>query len=69
MSEAASYLVTKNAQTVAKIQGGAHSRSVTVLLNPIVALNVGKNALKLRETTMDANANARYHTRQSDMAM
>ena len=62
-------LDTKKPQAVANTHGGAHNRSVTVLLYPNVAHRVGKNALKLSETTIDASANARYHTRQSDMAI
>lgn len=59
------YLVTMNAQTVAKTHGGAQRSKVTVSLNPIVLLRVGKKALKLREITMDDSASASHHTFQS----
>jgi hypothetical protein len=36
------YLDTPSATIAANIQGGAHSRRVTVVLYPIVALKVGK---------------------------
>ena len=45
--------------------GRAHKRSVTVVLNPIVLLSVGKNALKLSEMTIDVRAKANHHTFQS----
>lgn len=54
---------------VAKIQGGAHNNSVTVLLKPIVLLNVGKKALKLKETTMEARMSASHQTFQSVRAI
>jgi hypothetical protein len=62
-------LATLNAIRVAATQGGAHNKRVPVLPNPMVALKVGKNALKLRLTTMEANANASHHTFQSVIAI
>ena len=59
------YLELNNATIVANIQGGAHNRSVRVRSKPIVALSVGKNALKDNETTMLVNASAIHHTFQS----
>lgn len=57
------------AQTVAKTQGGAQSKSVIVLLKPIVWLSVGKKALKLSETTIEVNASANHQTFQSENAI
>ena len=48
-----------------KTKGGAHNNSVTVGLKPIVALNVGKNALKLRQTTWLVIAKDIHQTFQS----
>lgn len=48
---------------------GAHNNNVTVVLKPIVALSVGKNALKLNETTMLVSANASHQTFQSVIAL
>lgn len=61
-------LVTRNAQIVAKTQGGAHSNNVTVSLNPIVLLRVGKYALKLNEITIEHSARANHQTFQSPKA-
>lgn len=46
------HLDSNNAAIAATINGGAHSTSVTVVPKPIVALRVGKKALKERETTL-----------------
>ena len=48
--------------------GGAERSNVTVGLKPIVALNVEKYALKLRETTWLIIAYAIHHTSLSLMA-
>ena len=48
------YLETANAVNVVNIQGGAHSRSVTVRLYPSVAVRVGKNVPNEREVTIQA---------------
>ncbi len=53
---------------VANAQGGAHKSKVTEVLKPIVALSVGKKALKLRETTSDVRVRASHHTFQSENA-
>jgi hypothetical protein len=50
----AQYLVTVKAIKVAKIQGGAQRSNVIVVLYPIVAHNVGKNAVKEREAMIHA---------------
>ena len=46
-------LVTANATKVAKTQGGAQSRRVTISLYPSVAVSVGKNVLKEMEMTIE----------------
>lgn len=43
--EGSTYRDKKKAAPAAKTNGGAHNSKVTVGLNPIVALNVGKYAL------------------------
>ena len=48
-SKGKTYLVTANATRVAKAQGGAQSKRVTVRLYPNVAVRVGKNAVNERE--------------------
>jgi len=62
-------LVKGNATKVANIHGGAHRSSVTVGLYPIVAQSVGKNTLKLIETTMPVSASASHQTFQSVIAL
>lgn len=52
-----------------RFRTGAHSNRVAVLLKPMVALSVGKNALKLRETTMLVSASASHQTFQSVIAL
>ena len=44
--------MTANATRVAKAQGGAQSKRVTVRLYPSVAVRVGKNALNEREVVI-----------------
>ena len=63
------YLVTKKATIVAKAHGGAHNSNVTVVLNPSVLVNVGKKALKLKDTTIDVKAKASHQTFQSEKAI
>lgn len=45
------YRETMNARIAVNTKGGAQSKSVTVRLKPMVALNVGKYALKLKAVT------------------
>lgn len=59
------HLDQKNANNAVNTNGGAHNNSVTVGLNPIVALSVGKYALNDNATTCAVSANESHHTFQS----
>ena len=58
-------LDTMKARIAVNAKGGAQSKRVTVRLNPIVALNVGKYALKLNAVTWLVIANESHQTFQS----
>ena len=64
----ANYLALKNDTKAAANQGGAASISVTVRLNPSVAVRVGKNALNDRAITSEVNVTLSHQTFQSEIA-
>lgn len=66
--ETDTHLETINAETVANIQGGEQSSKDIVSLYPIVALNVGKNALNDNATAMLPIVTASHQTFQSASA-
>ena len=55
----------KNAQMAVTINGGATRIKEIVVLNPRVAVSVGKNALNDNAVTSDVNAKASHQTLQS----
>lgn len=52
MLDVEAHLLTIKAIAVANAHGGAHSNKVTVVPYPKVCVRVGKNALKLKDTTI-----------------
>ena len=62
------YLALMKATKAATNQGGAARTSVTVRLNPSVAVRVGKNALNDRAITSEVNVTLSHQTFQSEIA-
>ena len=62
------YLALIKATKAATNQGGAASTSVTVRLNPSVAVRVGKKALNDKAVTSEVNAMLNHQTFQSEIA-
>ena len=62
------YLALIKATKAATNQGGAARTSVTVRLNPSVAVRVGKKALNDKAVTSEVNAMLNHQTFQSDTA-
>ena len=52
MTRVGTYLESKSAAIAATMKGGAHNTKVTVVPKPMVALSVGKKALKDKPMTL-----------------